>query len=91
MFLFRIEINYSGNKAHTSGVGGSADDKRQECRHEFCINWDSSVGIATGYWLDDPGSISGRGKFCLFSMASRPDLGPNQPPIQWVLRSFPRG
>jgi hypothetical protein len=27
----------------------------------------------------------------LFSTVSRPDLGPTQPPIQWVLGFFPRG
>jgi hypothetical protein len=35
--------------------------------------------------LDDRGSISGMGKdIFLFSAASRPCLGPTQPPIQWV-------
>jgi hypothetical protein len=37
-------------------------------------SWDSSVGIATGYGLDDRGSIPGRGWA----------LGPTQPPIQWL-------
>jgi hypothetical protein len=40
---------------------------------------DSSVGIATSYGLD------GRGKICLFTIVSRPALGPTQPPIQWIL------
>jgi hypothetical protein len=40
---------------------------------------DSSVGIATGYGLDCPGSIPGRGKR-FFSTASRSALGP----ILWV-------
>jgi hypothetical protein len=30
------------------------------------------------------GSIPGRGKIFLFSIASRPPLGPTEPPIQWV-------
>ena len=40
------------------------------------------VGIATGYGLDGPGIESrwGRG----FPHLSRPALGPNQPPVQWV-------
>jgi hypothetical protein len=50
-----------------------------------------SVGIATGYWLDNPGSISGRGKVFFFSMASRTDLDPTQPPIQRVLGAFSLG
>jgi hypothetical protein len=44
-----------------------------------------SVSIVNGYGLDGRGSISdtGRGFFLLVS-ASRPALGPNQPPVQWV-------
>ena len=38
---------------------------------------DSAVGIATRYGLDAPGIV--------FLHASRPALGPTQPPIQWVL------
>jgi hypothetical protein len=45
---------------------------------------DSSVGIATGYGLDSRGSIPGRVKNFLFSIAVSPALGPTQPPIQWV-------
>jgi hypothetical protein len=46
---------------------------------------DNSVGIATGYGLDDRGSISwwGLGIF-LFDTKSRPALVLTQPPIQWV-------
>jgi hypothetical protein len=51
------------------------------------INWapravrsrDSSVGIATCYGLDGPGSIPASAK--LFSTASRPTLGLTQPPL----------
>jgi hypothetical protein len=42
----------------------------------------SSVGIATGYGLDGPGIESRWGRD--FSHASRPALGPTQPPVQWV-------
>jgi hypothetical protein len=45
---------------------------------------DSSVGLATAYLLDGPGSILGKDKIFLFSTASRPAVGPTQPPIQWV-------
>jgi hypothetical protein len=47
----------------------------------------SSVDIAIGYGLDDRGS---RVRFrrvlriFLFSTASRPAMGPTQPPFQWV-------
>jgi hypothetical protein len=48
---------------------------------------DSSVGIATGYGLDDQGvgvELPGGGKNFHFSTSSRPALGSTQPPIQWV-------
>ena len=41
----------------------------------------SSVGIATDYGLDGPGSNSGGDEIF---RPSRPALGPNQPPVQWV-------
>jgi hypothetical protein len=57
------------------------------------MSQDSVVGIATGYGLDDRGwsSSPSRGKNFLFSTASRPDLGPTQPPIQWVLGALSLG
>jgi len=41
----------------------------------------SSVGIATGYGLDGLGSNPSGDKIFF---PSRPALGPNQPPVQWV-------
>jgi hypothetical protein len=41
----------------------------------------SSVGIATDYGLDGPGSNPGGDKIF---RPSRPALGPTQPPVQWV-------
>ena len=41
----------------------------------------SSVGIATDYGLDGPGSNPGGDE--IFRL-SRPTLGPTQPPVQWV-------
>jgi hypothetical protein len=43
---------------------------------------DSSVGIATGYGLDDLGIESWWERD--FSHTSRSALGPTQPPVQWV-------
>jgi hypothetical protein len=48
---------------------------------------DSSVGIATGYGLDEGdggSSIPDRVKHSNFSISSRPALGSTQPPINWV-------
>jgi len=41
----------------------------------------SSVGIATDYGLDGPGSNPGGDE--IFRLP-RPALGPTQPPVQWV-------
>jgi hypothetical protein len=49
--------------------------------------WDSAVGIATGYGMNDRwgrSSSPGRVKNFLFSTSSRPALGSTQPPVQWV-------
>jgi len=47
----------------------------------------SSVGIATDYGLDGPGSNPGGDDIF---RPSRPALGPTQPPVQWV-PAFSRG
>ena len=41
----------------------------------------SSVGMATDYGLDGPGSNPGGDEIF---RSSRPALGPTQPPVQWV-------
>jgi hypothetical protein len=41
-----------------------------------------------GYGLNGQGFIPSRGKIFLFSTASRPAMGPTQPPIKWVLGDF---
>jgi len=50
--------------------------------HNIISGSGSSVGIATEYGLDGPGSNPGGDEtFRPF----RPALRPNQPPVQWVL------
>ena len=61
------------------------------CKHTFQYNFTkiyvtfcgpgSSVGIATDYGLDVPGSNSGGDEIV---RSSRPALGPTQPPVKWV-------
>jgi len=50
---------------------------------------DSPVGIATRYRRGCPGIESQWGRE--FPHPSKPALGPNQPPIQWVPGLFPEG
>jgi hypothetical protein len=55
---------------------------------------DSSVGIAIGYGLANRGvgvPSPGRVKIFLFTTFFRPDLGPTQPPIEWVPEAFSPG
>jgi hypothetical protein len=53
------------------------------------IGRDSSVGIATRYRLDGPGSSPGGGRD--FPHHSKPILGPTQLPVERVSGHFPGG
>jgi hypothetical protein len=44
----------------------------------------NSVGLMTGYGLDDRVSIPRSAKISLFSKAFTPVLGTTQPPTQWI-------
>jgi hypothetical protein len=52
---------------------------------------DSSIGIATGYWMEGWGSIHGIGKVFLFSIAFISALGPTSLLSNKYRGPFPRG
>jgi hypothetical protein len=50
-------------------------------------NRDSTVGIATSFWLNERGLMPGRG-IVLYSVVSIPALEPTKTLVQWVLGTF---
>jgi hypothetical protein len=55
------------------------------------INVYSSVSAGTGDGLDGHGLILQGQEIFLYSTASRPALGPTQPPVQWVPEALSPG
>jgi hypothetical protein len=45
----------------------------------------------TGYGQKGQASIPGRDKIVFFYIASRPDMGPTEPPVRWVPGTLPQG
>jgi hypothetical protein len=90
-------LNPGGGKPATNRFSYGAATFPLSCHKEFlsvCAHRDRSVGIATGYGLDDQGggsSSPGRVKNFHFSISSRLALGSTQPPIKWVLGALSWG
>jgi hypothetical protein len=59
------------------------DDDSNKNKYHFQSR-ESSVGIVTGYGLEQGFDSRQRHKIFLFSMAFRPALEPTQPPIKWA-------
>jgi hypothetical protein len=68
----------------------SLNENKHQIVYNFTINF-IEVSIARSYGLDGWGSIPSRGKIFLSSTASRPTLGPTQPPIIWVPETISLG
>jgi hypothetical protein len=51
----------------------------------------SSVSIVSDYGLDNQGPIPDKDRIFLLASASRPALGPTQPPVQWIPRVISPG
>jgi len=60
---------------------GLVREPSAELSYKYSCLSGSSVGIATDYWLDGPGSNPGGDEIF---RPSRPALGPTQPPLKWV-------
>jgi len=71
MKVVRLSALCSGRLYHPVNIPGT----------HFCYAPVTSVGIASNYGLDGPGSNPGGDE--IFRL-SRPALGPTQPPVKWV-------
>ena len=88
VFVPPLPVSLNELKQRITTAVASVDEDMLRCvwteldyRIDICRGPGSSVGIATDYGLDGPGSNPGGDETF---RPSRPTLGPTHPPVKWV-------
>ena len=88
--LYLEAVRYSSN-LHTHCTCQTHFNDTANSTHRSDTGYRSLYTMLRAPWLSNRGSIPGIEELFLFSKASRPVLGPRQPPAHWIPRALPRG